>query len=71
MQTQIFNPFIFWSSTNLRFVDDIDTLAEERELKAVVESHDKTYIRYRDKFRKDQSLTNDKQRQWHPAEDQC
>ena len=45
MQTQIFNPFIFWSSTNLRFADDIDTLAEERELKSVVASHDKISVK--------------------------
>ena len=35
------------SITNLRFADDIDGLAKEEQEKAVVESFDKTRIRYK------------------------
>ena len=41
-----FKPLKFYCITNLRFPDDIDALAEEeQEIEALVESHDKTYIR--------------------------
>ena len=52
--------------TNLLFADDKDALAEEeQELKALVESLDKTCIRYKMEI----SAENDKQRQWHPERD--
>ena len=35
------------TTTNLRFADDIDALAEEEQLQAIVESLDKTCIRYK------------------------
>ena len=55
--------------TNLRFADDIDALAEEKqELEALVESLDKTCTRYKMEIiaEKTKLLTN---RQWHPERD--
>ena len=50
----------------LRFADDIDALAEEEQvLEALAESVDKTCTR-----NKMEINANDKQRQWHPEEDQ-
>ena len=56
--------------TNLRFVDDIDALAEEeQELEALVESLDKTCTRYKDGDQCREDQTDDKQCQWHPERD--
>ena len=57
--------------SNLRFVDDIDALAEEeQELEALVKSLDKTCTRYKMEISAEKDQTNDKQRQWHPEGDQ-
>ena len=51
--------------TNLLFTDDIYAVAEEeQELKALVESLDKTCTRYKLEYWEDQ--TDDKPRPWHP-----
>ena len=50
--------------TCLRFVDDIDALAEEeQELEALVESLDKTCTRYKMDISAEMTKTDDKQRQ--------
>ena len=56
--------------TNLRFADDIDDLAEEeQELEALVESLDKTCMRYNIEISAEKIQTDDKQRQWHQKRD--
>ena len=52
--------------TNLRFADDIDALAEEeQEIEVLVESLDKTCIRYKMEI----SAEKTKQSQWYPERD--
>ena len=56
--------------TNLRFSDEIDTLAEkEQEVEALVESLDKTCTMYKMEISADKTKIDDKQRQWHPKGD--
>ena len=54
---------------NLRFSDGVDALVGERqELKALVKSLDYSCTRYEISVEK--TTYDDKQRQWHPEEDQ-
>ena len=62
-----------YNITNLRFVDDINALAEEEhELEDLVESLDKTCTRYKMELSAEKTklkTKSDKQRQWHPKAD--
>ena len=57
--------------TNLRFANDIDSLAkEEQELEALVESLDQTCTRYKMEISAGKTKLMTEQRRWHPEGDQ-
>ena len=50
-----------WNITNLRFADNIDTLADEKqELEALVENLDKTCTRYKMEISAEKTKTYEK-----------